>query len=73
MPEPGRPGVAGGSGSTRRWLPELTEVVAPADIPVLQPAMAVPETDSDMPTLTETFAGFEKTIPVLYGDPTTLY
>ena len=45
--------------------PELTKQVRQADIPVLDQPVAAAALDDDIPVLEETFAEFEKTIPVL--------
>lgn len=44
---------------------ELTEEVTEADIPVLGQPVAAVALDDHIPVLEETFAAFEKTIPVL--------
>ena len=64
MADSGRPDAASGE-DTRKRLPELTAEVGRADIPVLARAAAVVSPVDDLPVLEETFAEFDKTIPIL--------
>ena len=54
-----------GSREIPERCPELTEEVTEADIPVLDQPVAAVALDEHIPALEETFAAFEKTIPVL--------
>lgn len=55
------PSAQGISTSFRKRLPDARQ----ADIPVLEQPVAVIAVDEKIPMLEETFAEFEKTIPVL--------
>ena len=59
------PKAVRGSGKAGQRLPELARQVAQAEIPVLDQAVGVVSLDDDLPVLEETFAEFEKIVPVL--------
>ena len=73
MSDPVRPAATDDNGPSRqnisrrsrKRLPELTGRVRRADIPVLEQPVAAIAVDEEIPVLEETFAEFEKTIPVL--------
>lgn len=73
MPDSKRPSVTDVNGpaaqdivrKTRKQLPELDDQVRLAELPVLDQPVAAIAVDEEIPVLEETFAEFEKTIPVL--------
>ena len=73
MPDSKRPSVTDGNGpaaqdivrKTRKQLPELDDQVRQVELPVLDQPVAAVAVDEEIPVLEETFAEFEKTIPVL--------
>lgn len=73
MPDPERRFPAGRKDSSSNKdkqgpYPELTEEFRQADIPVLDQQVAVDLPEDTVPVLEETYAEFEKTIPVLAED-----
>lgn len=60
------PGAERPGRKTERRLPALAQQVAQTGVPVLQQgAGVIALDDDDVPVLEETFAEFEKTVPVL--------
>jgi hypothetical protein len=73
MPDSKRPSVTDANGpaaqdivrKTRKQLPELDDQVRQVELPVLDQPVAAVAVDEEIPVLEETFAEFEKTLPVL--------
>ena len=65
MPDSKGPPAQDAGTRTGKRLPELNDQVTRGELPVLEHPAAAIAVDEEIPVLEETFAEFEKTIPVL--------